>query len=70
MKLVPDSKKVLLKAWSVRLIAANGVLSGLQAVLPYIDKNFSVDPTYFAVTVFLVNGAAFAARFILQEAFK
>lgn len=57
--LIPDARRVLLKAWSPRLIALAAVL---EAILTYGDVSFLPDWAMLALLV-----AAFGARFAAQE---
>ncbi|GAJ95776.1 hypothetical protein RRH01S_13_01370 [Rhizobium rhizogenes NBRC 13257] len=38
LKLIPEAGRVLRRAWSIRLIAAAGILSGCEIALPIIDQ--------------------------------
>ena len=63
--LIPDWKRVLRKAWSVRLMAAASVLSGCEAVLPYTES-FLPRGT-FALISFVIVTLALFARFVAQK---
>ena len=63
--LIPDWKRVLRKAWSVRLMAVASILSGCEAVLPYTE---AVLPRgTFALLSFVIVTLALFARFIAQK---
>ena len=63
--LIPDWKRVLRKAWSVRLMAVASILSGCEAVLPYTE---SILPRgTFALLSFVIVTLALFARFIAQK---
>ncbi len=64
-RLIPNAKKTLRKAWSVRLMIVAAVLTGAEAVLPFFSD--SIARGTFAVVTFLVIVGAFAARFIVQQ---
>lgn len=40
VKLVPNWKAVLQKAWSIRLMLLAGLLSGIEVALPFFTDNF------------------------------
>ena len=63
-----DWKKILKKAWSVRLIVLAGLLSALEVVLPlYVDYFSQGD---FAKLSFIATAGALIARLIAQKEFK
>ena len=68
MKLLSDWKSVVKKAWSIRLIALAGILSGLEVVLPMVDDYFQRGQ--FAVASLLVTAGAFIARLVAQNDLK
>ena len=65
MLLVPNWKAVVRKAWSVRLIVLAGVLSGVEAAMPFVTD--TMPRGAFAVASLLVTGAAFVARIMAQR---
>ena len=65
MTLVPNWKAIVRKAWSVRLILLAGLLSGVEAAMPFI--NDQMPRGVFAVASLLVTGAAFVARILAQQ---
>jgi hypothetical protein len=67
MALAPNWKEIVRKAWSVRLILLAGLLSGVEAVMPFIDD--AMPRGVFAVASLLVTGAAFVARILAQRGF-
>lgn len=67
-ELVPEWKKILKKAWSVRLIAAAGLLQGLEMILPLFVH--SMPKGVFASLAIPVTAAAFASRVIAQKGFQ
>ena len=64
--LVDDWKEILKKAWSVRLIILAGLLTGVEAVLPFFGKNI---PGIQLLTLFVV-AAALIARLLAQKNIK
>ncbi|MRN66530.1 putative membrane protein [Brucella sp. 10RB9215] len=70
MHLVSDWRRVLQKAWSVRLILLAGVLSGLEVVLPFLGDNFPIPSGAFALLTFVVTMAAFVMRLVSQKVFR
>lgn len=65
MMLIPDWKKVLKKAWSVRLMALASVLSGCEAILPYASE--MLPRGSFAGLSFLIVTGALLSRFLAQK---
>ena len=65
MTLLPNWKRIARKAWSVRLMAAASVLTGCEAVLPYVES--SITRGSFALLSFIIVTAALLARFIVQK---
>jgi hypothetical protein len=66
MKLASDWREVLRKAWSIRLIILAGVLTGLEALVPFLGTNVP----YLKVITFGVISAAFIARITAQRDLK
>lgn len=68
MELIPDWKRVLKKAWSVRFLALAGVLTGCEFLLPlYVD---AIPRGVFAFLIMVVSIAGIVARVVSQAAFK
>ena len=65
MTLLPDWKRILKKAWSVRLMALASILSGCEAVLPYAE--FILPRGSFAAVSFVIVTAALLSRFVVQK---
>lgn len=65
MMLIPDWKKVLKKAWSVRLMALASFLTGCEAALPYIEP--AVPRGAFALLSFVIISGALLSRFVVQK---
>lgn len=65
MSLLPDWKRVIKKAWSMRLMLMAGLLSGCEAVLPlFVD---ALPRGIFAGLTLAVIPLAMAARVIAQK---
>ena len=67
MKLIDDWKKILKKAWSVRLLVIAGLLSGVEIILPLLVDSFPKG--VFAALSFVFTAAAFVARIVAQNGF-
>ncbi|GAA5540467.1 hypothetical protein [Brucella sp. NBRC 113783] len=67
MKLVSDWRWVLRYAWSIRLLIVAGILTGLEAVLPYLADTSLIPDRWFRFLIFVVTIAAFLARIISQK---
>lgn len=67
MKLVWNWRAVLRHAWSIRLLIAAGILSGVEAALPFVDAAADIPRGIFAVLSFLATGGAFVARLLAQQ---
>lgn len=67
MRLVQDWKRVLQRAWSVRLMLIAAVLSGLEVAMPYLDGYVDIPPRLFALLSGLTVAAAFIARIVAQR---
>lgn len=64
MRLKPDWKAILMKAWSIRLAALAAVLTGAEVVvLLFAD---SVPRNLFALLSFITVVAAMVARIVAQ----
>lgn len=66
MKPVADWRRVLRRAWSVRLMIVAAVFSGLEVALPLLDGVFPLDRGVFAALSGLATAGAFAARLVAQ----
>ena len=67
MKLIDDWKKILKKAWSIRLLVIAGLLSGVEIILPLLVDSFPKG--VFAALSFVFTAAAFVARIVAQKGF-
>lgn len=67
LELIPDWKRVLRRAWSIRLMLLAGLLSGLEAILPIVMDALPW-PRWLASTVIsLVVGLSFVTRLLAQK---
>lgn len=65
MKLVPEWKRVVKKAWSIRLGVIAAIFSGVEVILPLFADSF---PRHiFAVLSFFAVVGAVVARVVLQK---
>jgi hypothetical protein len=65
MKLVSNWKRIMRKAWSIRLMLAAGLLSGVEAVLPlFVD---SLPRGVFAGLSITIITGAMVARVTAQK---
>ena len=65
MKLLTDWKRILKRAWSIRLLILAGVLSGIEVVLPFFSDAIPRGP--FAVLSFFAVAGAFVSRLVAQK---
>lgn len=64
MHLLPDWKRLIRKAWSIRLLVLSGLLSGCEVVLPlFVD---TMPRNLFAVLSILAAVGAGVARVMAQ----
>lgn len=65
MKLLPEWKIILRKAWSIRLMLFAGLLSGAEVVLPLFAD--AIPRGLFAgLSIFVICGA-FVSRIVAQK---
>lgn len=67
MRLIPDARRVLTRAWSVRLFALAAVLTGLEAVLPFLEFALPIPAVAYRLLVFAVVAGGLVTRFIAQR---
>jgi len=70
MKPVPNWRKVLRRAWSVRLMILAALLSGFEVALPLLDGLLPIPAGVFAALSGLTVGGAFIARIVAQKEFS
>jgi hypothetical protein len=66
-RLVPNARRVLRYAWSIRLMVISFVFSGAEIALPLLDGILPVPRLWFAGISFVAAGGAFVARLVAQE---
>lgn len=67
MTLTHNWRAVLRHAWSIRLLILAGLLSGVEAALPFIDAATAIPRGVFAVLSFAATAGAFVARLVAQQ---
>lgn len=67
MKLLPNWKEILLRAWSARLIVLAVLLSAAEAALPFVPQLTMIPAGLFALLTVLVAAGALAARIVVQK---
>jgi hypothetical protein len=65
MKLYPNWKEILVKAWSIRFMLMAGVLSGIEVVLPLFHD--SIPKNIFAALSLVFVTLAFVSRLVAQR---
>lgn len=66
--LLPDWRRILRRAWSIRLALVAAVLSAAEVILPlFVD---SVPRNLFAVLSFVAVGGAMLARLLAQPGMR
>lgn len=65
MKLANDWKKVIKRAWSIRWMVIAGLLTGLEAILPYVTE--SIPRGVMAILSFVAIGGGFISRIVVQK---
>lgn len=68
LRLLPDWKRVLRKAWSIRLIGVAALLTGAEAVLSAFGTDWIPVPVWGRMAlIFVVMMGAFAFRLVAQN---
>lgn len=67
MFLLPNWKRILRKAWSIRLILLAGFFTALEFTLPYLPAFAIVPDRIFAGLAFIITMAALVARLVAQK---
>ncbi|MBN9671689.1 hypothetical protein [Roseibium aggregatum] len=65
MNLVSDWRRVLQRAWSIRLIALAALLSGAEVALPFLGD--FIAPGRLAALSALATAGAFVGRILAQK---
>lgn len=67
MKVLPNWRDVLLRAWSVRLLFVSLVFSVAEIVLPLVKDALPIPPLTFAVLSGAACAGALVSRFYVQK---
>lgn len=67
MGLKQDWKRIVKKAWSIRLMMLAGFFSGLEVAIPYVDQIVTVHRGLFAAVAFVATAGAFVTRLMVQN---
>jgi hypothetical protein len=68
MSLIPEWKRVLKRAWSMRLMAVAGLLSGGEVVIQTYGAEWLPIPQWARASLIMgVIGGAFVARIVAQR---
>lgn len=67
MKLYPNWRDILRKAWSVRLMLVAALLSGIEVAVPIFYTAADFPPGVFAAASAMVTAAALVARIVAQK---
>jgi membrane protein DedA with SNARE-associated domain len=62
-----DCRRILRRAWSVRLMLVAAVLSGTEVVLPFLQGFLTMPPGIFAAFSAMATAGAFLARITAQK---
>jgi hypothetical protein len=65
MMLAPNWKRILKKAWSIRLMLLAGLLSGCEVILPLYSE--AIPRNIFAGLSMLAIAGGFIARLVAQK---
>lgn len=66
-RLVAEWKRVLGRAWSIRLMIVAATLSGAEVALPLLDTVVAIPRGLFAALSGIFTAAAFVARLVAQK---
>jgi hypothetical protein len=67
LELIPDWKRVLRRAWSIRLMLLAGLLSGLEAILPIVMDSLPWPRWLASMVISFVVGLSFVTRLLAQK---
>ena len=71
LRLLPDWKRILRKAWSIRLIGIAALLTGAEAVLSAFGTDWIPVPVWGRMLlIFVVMMAAFGFRLVAQSSMQ
>jgi len=66
-ELIEDWRRVLKRAWSIRLILLAGLLSGAEVLIPIFTDDPPLPRGVFGALSFFVTAGAFIARILAQK---
>jgi hypothetical protein len=66
VKILPEWKELITKAWSLHFIALAALLSGIEAAFNLVDLTF-LPPKLYAFLIVLISSAAYLARLLAQR---
>lgn len=64
---VPEWRRVLRRAWSIRLMIVAGILSGAEVAMPLLEGVIDLPGGLFAALSGLATAGAFVARLVAQK---
>ncbi|TXH57180.1 MAG: hypothetical protein E6Q97_04765 [Desulfurellales bacterium] len=67
MKLLPDWRRVLEKAWSIKFMLLAGLLSGCEVVMSILEPSNTLPAGVFAALAGVVTSLALVARLMAQN---
>ena len=67
MKLLPNWRDVLHKAWSIKFMLLAAFLSGIEVVMSILQPSNTLPPGVFAALAGVVTSAALVARLLAQN---
>lgn len=67
MTLLPDWKRILTKAWSIKFMIGAAVLSGIEVVMSILQPSNALPPGVFAALAGVVTSLALVARLLAQN---
>lgn len=70
MKLLPDWRNVLRKAWSIKFMVLAAIMSGAEVVMSILQPSNTLPPGVFAALAGVVTSAALVARLLAQNEAK
>ena len=67
MTLLPDWKRILTKAWSIKFMLGAAALSGVEVVMSILQPSNTLPPGVFAALAGVVTSLALVARLLAQN---
>lgn len=67
MKLLPNWRDVLHKAWSIKFMLLAAFMSGIEVVMSILQPSNTLPPGVFAALAGVVTSAALVARLLAQN---